>query len=202
MAKIHYLKSAISAKNVIYWLSVVCILGVSIIWGTQLQYAARHDEDIHRRADLLEKLLDASNVALISTDVNGVIVAWNSGAEQLFGWTSRETLGCHMDFLLPTEELRQTHKRMFADPTALAYLLDGNVCSVDGWAYNKAGQLIEVRVRNTAFQNGFIRILAMIKSTSGSKHPNSAPKPKELLPPSSPSEYTATVDCADKSPTQ
>src|SRR5262245_35980390 len=39
------------------------------------------------------QILDAMGHAVILTDADGVIVRWNAGAEQLYGWTASEAIG-------------------------------------------------------------------------------------------------------------
>jgi PAS domain S-box-containing protein len=48
-------------------------------------------------------LLDLLHDAFILRDRQGVIIFWNMGAEQLFGWASNEALGKHADTLLHTQ---------------------------------------------------------------------------------------------------
>jgi PAS domain S-box-containing protein len=40
-----------------------------------------------------EKMLNAVSDAIIATDLNFRITAWNKGAERIYGWTAEETLG-------------------------------------------------------------------------------------------------------------
>lgn len=42
---------------------------------------------------LQAQLLDAVDAAVIASDLDGVITAWNAGAERLLGWTSEEIVG-------------------------------------------------------------------------------------------------------------
>ena len=46
--------------------------------------------------------------ALIHADVEGVIRAWNAGAEALFGFSAAEALGVSLDLIIP-ERLREPH---------------------------------------------------------------------------------------------
>jgi len=48
-------------------------------------------------------LLDLVHDAVILRDGQGVIIFWNHGAEELFGWTNDEALGKHADTLLRTQ---------------------------------------------------------------------------------------------------
>jgi PAS domain S-box-containing protein len=49
------------------------------------------------------RLLDLSNDAIIVHDLDDKISSWNKGAEDLYGWTSEEVIGKHLDSLLQME---------------------------------------------------------------------------------------------------
>ncbi len=49
------------------------------------------------------RLLDLSNDAIIVRDLNDKITLWNKGAEKLYGWTSQEATGTHLNSFLETE---------------------------------------------------------------------------------------------------
>ena len=54
-------------------------------------------------------LLD-SNDAITVQDLEGVILAWNPGAERMYGWTEAEALGKNMSFLAPKDTLEEAAK--------------------------------------------------------------------------------------------
>jgi len=51
----------------------------------------------------LAAVVESSDDAIISKTLNGMVTAWNSGAERLFGYSSAESVGKPMDRLLPLE---------------------------------------------------------------------------------------------------
>ena len=57
---------------------------------------------------LLKQVLNDAPDAILVSDREGIILFWNSGAEQLFGHTAAEAVGQSLDLIIP-ENLRQRH---------------------------------------------------------------------------------------------
>jgi PAS domain S-box-containing protein len=61
----------------------------------------------HRRASAsrfrLAAMVDSSEDAIISKNLDGIIMSWNRGAQRLFGWSREEALGRPATIMVPAE---------------------------------------------------------------------------------------------------
>ena len=66
----------------------------------------RRARRLEREADLAYRALsEASPFAIVTLDLSGMVIGWNQGAEQLFGWTAREVTGTPVPMLPPDRHL-------------------------------------------------------------------------------------------------
>jgi diguanylate cyclase (GGDEF)-like protein/PAS domain S-box-containing protein len=91
-------------------------------FGRKLAITSR-DTTEHRRAErelqlrFLAEIIDSAHDAVLATTTTGLIVEWNRGAEELYGYTVAEALGQHVAFLSPpdlVEEQQELLKRVAA----------------------------------------------------------------------------------------
>jgi PAS domain S-box-containing protein len=90
--------------------------------GTTVQLAVTHDITERRYREnasrLVAAIVDSSDDAIISKDLNGIITSWNKSAERVFGYTAEEVVGKSITILMPPERLGE-------EPQILAKLRRG-----------------------------------------------------------------------------
>jgi PAS domain S-box-containing protein len=91
--------------------------------GTTVHLAVTHDITERKRAEgaalLLSAIVDSSDDAIISKDLDGVITSWNKSAERMFGYTAAEAIG------QPVAALLIPPDRLDEEPNILARLKRG-----------------------------------------------------------------------------
>ncbi|MGB6473620.1 MAG: PAS domain S-box protein [Candidatus Sulfotelmatobacter sp.] len=71
----------------------------------------RANEELHRRTteqlgeyrSKLASIIDSSEDAILSKDLNGIITSWNKGAEHIYGYKPEEVVGKHISLLTPSD---------------------------------------------------------------------------------------------------
>lgn len=71
----------------------------------------RANEELHRRTteqlgeyrSKLASIIDSSEDAILSKDLNGIITSWNKGAEHIYGYKREEVVGKHISLLTPSD---------------------------------------------------------------------------------------------------
>jgi diguanylate cyclase (GGDEF)-like protein/PAS domain S-box-containing protein len=65
---------------------------------------------LRKREAELSMVIESANDAYVCTDQAGVIIEWNHQAEQTFGWSASEAIGCALDELIIPPEMREAHR--------------------------------------------------------------------------------------------
>ncbi|HLG99172.1 MAG TPA: PAS domain S-box protein [Bryobacteraceae bacterium] len=111
--------------------------------GSTVQLAITRDVTEQRRREraalLLSAIVDSSDDAIISKDLNGVVTSWNKSAERLFGYTAQEAIGKSIAELIIPQD------RQEEEPGILAKLRRGErVDHFETVRHRKDGSLLDV----------------------------------------------------------
>jgi len=80
-----------------------------IVGGLNMLIDITERKKTESSANLLAAIVDSSDDAIVSKNLDGMITSWNTGAERLFGYRAEEAIGKHISIIIPAE--RQDEER-------------------------------------------------------------------------------------------
>jgi len=100
--------------------------------------------EVHSRQSRLEAVLHYAAEAIITSDEHGLIESFNPAAEQLFGYSTAEVLGHHVDLLMPEPQRGEHHGFLQHYLEASEKSINGQAREVD--AQHKDGRFFTVEL--------------------------------------------------------
>jgi PAS domain S-box-containing protein len=110
-----------------------------------------------KAAQQLISIVESSHDAIVSKDLDGVIMTWNKGAERLFGYTAEEVVGKPITILIPSDRPNE-------EPEILARIRKGEL--VDHYETirrRKDGSLVDISLTISPVRDAKGRIVGASK---------------------------------------
>jgi PAS domain S-box-containing protein len=123
--------------------------------GAPLRKRAQSDRD--RAAWHYAAIIESSDDAILSMDLDGVIHTWNAGAERLFGFTAAETVGRPVMIIIPDDRLGE-------EPALLDKIRRGErIRQFETVRRRKDGSLVDISLTVSPIRDSQGRIVATSK---------------------------------------
>ncbi len=106
---------------------------------------------------LLAAIVESSDDAIVSKDLNGVITSWNAGAQRLFGYSAGEAIGRPVTLLIPEDRLDE-------EPDILRRVRAGErVDHYETVRRRKDGTLVDISLTVSPIRDGDGRVIGASK---------------------------------------
>ena len=129
-------------------------------------------EQSNRASQRLAAIVQSSDDAIISKDLNGVITSWNPAAEQLFGYSESEAVGQSITLILPLE-------RRTEEDRVLGHIRAGEPVEMETVRRHRSGSRIDIslKVSPSRMPTGGLSEPPRLRATSppGSRTKRNAP---------------------------
>jgi len=106
MISTHWRRPHRPTKRELQHLDVLARQAADLIERNEAETALRKSKEQFR---WLASIVEFSDDAIVSEDLDGVITSWNKGAERLFGYLAEEAIGKPVTILFPPECLREQY---------------------------------------------------------------------------------------------
>ena len=118
-------------------------------------------EEVRQRGEqasrLLASIIETSDDAIVTKDVNGILTSWNNGAKRIFGYTADEMIGRPVVTLVPPDRHNEEHE-------ILERIRRGErIESYETVRQRKDGNLIDISLTVTALKDAAGKVVGASK---------------------------------------
>jgi PAS domain S-box-containing protein len=122
-----------------------------------------------------QAIIESSDDAILSKDLDGLILSWNQGAEQLFGFSSQEAVGRPVTIIIPQDRLDE-------EPTILEKIHRGErIQHFETVRQRKDGSFVDISLTVSPIRNSRGKIVGASKIARDITELNKARERQRLL---------------------
>ena len=147
---------------------------MQIIAGASGPVGSRERLRGERAAEHYAAIIESSDDAILSKDLNGTIMTWNRGAELLFGYTAEEAVGRPVTILIPIDRHNE-------EPMILERVRRGERVHYETIRQRKDGSLVDISLTVSPIKNEKGEIVAASKIARDITATKRAQERQELL---------------------
>ncbi len=88
---------------------IICIVTIWLL-SVVIYIAHRNKHATEKKimdSEILASIVKASNDGIISKSIDGTIISWNKGAQNIFGYTAEEMIGNNIRLLIPEDRIEE-----------------------------------------------------------------------------------------------
>ncbi len=141
------------------------------IQRTQIEGALRESE---QRLSWLASIVESSDDAIVSINLDGIITSWNRGAERIFGYTAEEAIGQPITIVIPQH--RRDEERVILTRIRRGERID----HFETIRHRKQGSLIVVSLTVSPVKNTEGKIVGRLEGREG-YYPNRSRSQEQIL---------------------
>lgn len=114
-------------------------------------------EEMERHEAMLAAIIDSSDDAIISKNLDGTITSWNKSAERIFEFTEQEAIGKHISILIPADRLDE-------ETMILSHLRSGiRIAHYETIRHSKSGKKIHISLTVSPIKDAAGKIVGASK---------------------------------------
>jgi PAS domain S-box-containing protein len=113
-------------------------------------------EGSNRASQRLAAIVASSDDAIVSKDLNGIIMSWNRGAERMFGYSAREAIGKSITIIVPLD-------RRHEEDRVLARIRAGEPVEMETVRQHRSGRSIDISLKVSPVKDAGGRIVGASK---------------------------------------
>jgi PAS domain S-box-containing protein len=113
-------------------------------------------EESNRTSQRLAAIVESSDDAIVSKNLDGIIASWNEGAERMFGYRAAEAIGQSILLIVPPD-------RRLEEDAVLASIRSGHSVEMETVRRHKSGAFIDISLKVSPVKDTAGRIVGAAK---------------------------------------